>query len=81
MTTQKTADDTFKLRLKIPEDLDNAKWLSDEIDRYTAAVAYVAYFAEARALMGDTDTSQTFEEFKGNVCRAMRRGYDDHGEQ
>lgn len=78
-----TSPETNKvnLRVKTPESDEHKQWLLAETDRYAKVTAYVSFFVEQRAQMGDMTTEEVFEEFKGNVCLYMRGGFDALGVQ
>lgn len=48
---------------------------------YMQQCHFFAGWLENRAAFGDLDTTQLFDELKGNICAVMREGYDTLGTQ
>ena len=70
-----------QMSLKMPLSPDHRAWLDGEAENYTMAVAYIAFFFQARSRMNDMNENEVWEEIKRNVSILAREGFDTLGEQ
>lgn len=70
-----------QLSLKMPLAPDHRNWINGEAENYTTAVAYLAFFFQARSRMNDMNETEVWDEIKRNVSVMAREGFDILGEQ